>query len=144
MIFARHTSFFTIVILGFITATAAAQQTAPREKILLDAGWKFRLGDAPDAGAKFDYPEVKDLAKTRVDEVGLEPAKDLPDPVAGNLGGDVSFVQPDFNDAAWRALDLPHDWAVELPFDQKADVMHGFKPVGPGYSQNNIGWYRRQ
>ena len=25
---------------------------------------------------------------------------------------------PDFNDAAWRTLDLPHDWSIEGPFDQ--------------------------
>jgi hypothetical protein len=45
---------------------------APRETNLMDFGWKFHLGDAPDVGTNLDYPEVSDLAKTRVDEVGLE------------------------------------------------------------------------
>ena len=44
---------------------------------------------------------------------------------------------------SWRSLDLPHDWAIELPFDQNSDGSHGFKPVGPGYPKNSVGWYRR-
>ena len=48
-----------------------------------------------------------------------------------------------FADAYWRVVNLPHDWAVELPFDRTADGSHGFKPVGPGYPKNSIGWYRR-
>ena len=132
------------ILTGFASLASAAD--SPREKLLLDFNWKFHLGDAPDAGMKFDYPEVKDLAKTRIDEIGLEGelAKDLPDPVASNLGGDVSFVQANFKDSDWRKLDLPHDWVVELPFDEKSDVKHGFKPVGPGFPQNSIGWYRRE
>ena len=119
-------------------------QDSPRERLLFDFGWKFHLGDAPDAGNKLDYPEVLDLAKTEVPEIGKEGEAALPDPVAVNLGGNVSFVQPGYDDSNWRALDLPHDWAVELPFDSTAEVRHGFKPVGKGFPQNNIGWYRRQ
>jgi beta-galactosidase len=33
-------------------------------------------------------------------------------------------MSPQFDDRGWRVLDLPHDWAVELPFDSKA----GYKP----------------
>jgi beta-galactosidase len=32
---------------------------------------------------------------------------------------------------------------VELPFDAKADGAHGFKPVGDGFPQNSVAWYRR-
>src|SRR5580704_13496907 len=86
-----------VLMFGAIIASAA---DSPREKLLMDFGWKFHLGDAPDAGTNFNYPEVKDLTKTHVDEIGLEGelAKDLPDPVSNNLGGGVSFVQPDFKD----------------------------------------------
>lgn len=43
-----------------------------------------------------------------------------------------------FDDSQWRALDLPHDWSVEGPFDQKAPAgaQGGFLPCG-------IGWYRK-
>jgi beta-galactosidase len=120
------------------------QPAETRERLLFDFGWKFHLGDAPDAGTKLDYPEVSDLAKTHLDEIGKEGEANVPDPVATNLGGDLSFVQTGFDDSGWRDLNLPHDWVVELPFDSNANVGHGFKPVGPGFSTNNIGWYRRE
>ncbi|HTX22397.1 MAG TPA: beta-galactosidase GalA [Candidatus Aquilonibacter sp.] len=136
------------ILLCFCAAIfkATGAEPSPRERLLMDFDWKFHLGDAPDAGTNLDYPEVTDLAKTKLDEIGQEGelATNLPDPVASNLGGNISFVQPDFDDSDWRSLDLPHDWAVELPFDEKADYKHGFKPVGPGFPQNDIGWYRRE
>jgi beta-galactosidase len=121
-----------------------AAQDSPRERLLFDFGWKFHLGDAPDAGTQFDYPEVSDLTKTRINEIGKEGEADVPNPAATNLGGNVSFVQPDFDDSGWREVNLPHDWVVELPFDEHADLKHGFKPVGPGFTTNSIGWYRRE
>jgi beta-galactosidase len=122
-----------------------ASTDSPRERLLFDFGWKFHLGDAPDATNQFDYPEVADVSKTRVAAVGQEgELADLSAAVKDNVGANVSFVQPGFDDSGWRALDLPHDWAVELPFDPKAEARHGFKPVGPGFSQNSIGWYRRE
>jgi beta-galactosidase len=127
-------------------SSLAARAESPRERMLMDFNWRFELGDAPDAGTKFDYPEVNELAKTRLNEVGLgaKLIADLPDPAQSNLGADVSFVKPDFDDSRWRRLDLPHDWAVELPFSTNADVKHGFKPVGAAFPQNSIGWYRRE
>ena len=94
--------------------TAAPAAASPREHLSLDAGWKFHLGD--------DWPDALRLDK------------------AGSSGGPASEK---FNDTAWRSLDLPHDWAIELPFDPASDTSHGFKPVGPGFYKNSIGWYRR-
>src|ERR1041385_8793256 len=48
-----------------------------------------------------------------------------------------------FDDSRWRPLQLPHDWAVELPLDATADADHGFKPLGPKFPQNSVAWYRR-
>ncbi|HEY2081630.1 MAG TPA: glycoside hydrolase family 2 TIM barrel-domain containing protein, partial [Verrucomicrobiae bacterium] len=127
-------------------ATGAESPAGGRERLLLDFNWRFELGDAPDAGTKFNYPEVSDLAKTHIDEIGrgAKLIADLPGPAQSNLGADVSFVKPAFDDSHWRALDLPHDWAVELPFSTNADFRHGFKPVGPGFPESSIGWYRRE
>jgi beta-galactosidase len=47
--------------------------------------------------------------------------------------------QPGFADAAWRSLDLPHDWSVEGPFEQNA-ISSG---TG-GYAPTGIGWYRKR
>lgn len=43
---------------------------------------------------------------------------------------------PDFDDSNWRRLNLPHDWAVEQPYDSTANLSQG-------YRQRGIGWYRR-
>src|SRR5215475_11316804 len=87
---------------------------SPRERLLMDFNWRFHLGDAPDATNKFDYPEVNDLAKTRLNEIGVgnQLITNLANPFVSNLGADVSFAKMNFDDSRWRLLDLPHDWAV--------------------------------
>ncbi len=55
------------------------------------------------------------------------------------LKGDATGAeQPQFDDAAWRAVNVPHDWAIEGPFDQKnpAGGAGAFLPGG-------VGWYRK-
>jgi beta-galactosidase len=137
-----------IIGFGFLTLVVATAFAAeqPRERLPLDFGWRFHLGDAPDSGNIFEYPEVKDLTKTHVEEVGLEEklVAGLPNSVTANLGGKVSFAQPKFDDSKWRPLDLPHDWAVEMPFATNADLKHGFKTVGGKFQEDSIGWYRRE
>jgi beta-galactosidase len=48
-----------------------------------------------------------------------------------------------FDDRAWRTLSLPHDWAVELPFDPKGGFSHGFRKMGPNFPETSVGWYRK-
>lgn len=85
-----------------------------RERRLMDSEWKFHLGDLPGFEENLINAGVND-----------GPTK---------LG---------FRDSAWRTVHLPHDWAVELPFDRHANASHGYKPVGPGFPANSIGWYRK-
>jgi beta-galactosidase len=56
----------------------------------------------------------------------------------GNPGGDVSYVQPDFDDSSWQQINLPHDWAIEGPFARAGGGGMGRLP-SPG-----IGWYRKK
>ncbi len=52
--------------------------------------------------------------------------------------------RPDFDDTGWEAIDLPHDWAVALPFHEDEWLTaHGSKPLGRDYPETSIGWYRR-
>jgi beta-galactosidase len=134
--------FACAVLLSF--ATIAAE--SPRERLLMDFNWRFELGDAPDAGTNLDYPEVKNLSKTHLDEIGLgaKLIENLPAPVENNLGSNISFLKWGYDDRHWRQLDLPHDWAVELGFATNADFHHGFKTVGPNFPESSIGWYRRE
>src|SRR5215472_14700950 len=46
--------------------------------------------------------------------------------------------KPDFDDASWRSLDLPHDWSIEGPYAQTNST-----GGGGGYVPAGIGWYRR-
>jgi len=41
-----------------------------------------------------------------------------------------------YDDAGWRTVDLPHDWAIEGVPDPAADADHGCRVGG-------VGWYRR-
>ncbi len=42
-----------------------------------------------------------------------------------------------FNDTGWRAVQLPHDWAIEGPFDEQYNARAGGLPF------HGIGWYRK-
>ena len=95
-----------------------------REHLLMDFGWKFIFGqwgsfenDFKSGTSYFTY-----FAKTGYGD----------GPASSN-----------FDDRAWRSLDLPHDWAVELPFSGEASHSHGYKTVGWKYPENSVGWYRK-
>jgi beta-galactosidase len=137
----RRVACFAAVVVACLACSTFGTE---RQRLLMDDGWRFTLNDPPDAGTVFDFPEARDLSKARPADIAAEPALEAArqDPAAINLGGQVSFVQPSFNDGQWRSLDLPHDWVVELPFDSRADVNHGFKAISPKIG-NTIGWYRR-
>ena len=51
--------------------------------------------------------------------------------------GDHGAAEPGFNDAAWRKLDLPHDWGIEGPFKQEYPGETGKLPWW------GVAWYRK-
>ncbi|MGA2061205.1 MAG: glycoside hydrolase family 2 TIM barrel-domain containing protein [Thermoguttaceae bacterium] len=55
-----------------------------------------------------------------------------------NLGDVQGAETPDFNDSAWRGVDLPHDYGIEgkVNKDNPGDGSAGYFPGG-------LGWYRR-
>ncbi len=110
--FPRH--LLVIVMLCMSFAANAASKGAARERLSLDRGWLFHLGDIIP-------PEIK----------GADPS--YHNAKAGNAPGAAATT---FDDSDWRKLDLPHDWAVEGPFDPKGNSAQGYRPRG-------VGWYRR-
>ena len=53
-------------------------------------------------------------------------------------------LQENYDESKWRLIDLPHDWAVELDFQNDPGLVnHGFKPLDRNYPATSIGWYRR-
>jgi beta-galactosidase len=105
-------------------SAAALAAVAPREQLLFDFGWKFQFGHSSDPARDLGFGNGQgDFAKT----------------------GDFAFAKAKFDDSKWRALNLPHDWAVELPFvHDDVQMSHGYKPVGRRYPETSVGWYRRE
>lgn len=103
----------------------SAAASAGRERLLLDFGWRFHFGNADDAAKDFGfgYDRTGNFQKT------------------GNFIGASALA---FDDSDWRPLDLPHDWAVELPFhEDPALTSKGSYPLGRSYPETSVGWYRR-
>lgn len=113
-----------------LAAAATNGATATRERLLMDFGWRFKLGHGSDPTLDLGFGfGQSDFAKT----------------------GDFAVAKPGFGTNDWRTLDLPHDWAVELPFVRdeagEGDAQlrsHGFKPLGRRYPATSVGWYRRE
>ena len=70
--------------------------------------------------------------------VGDDRSLDFTADWAFRLGDDTAAARPDYNDADWRKLNLPHDWAVEGEFSR--DNPSG---TGGGALPGGIGWYRK-
>ena len=52
------------------------------------------------------------------------------------LGEAAGAEKTDFDDSGWRSLDLPHDFQIEMPWNEKANRSRGFKDMATG-------WYRK-
>ena len=50
-----------------------------------------------------------------------------------NLGDSASAPETDFNDAAWKDVNLPHDFSISQDFTDKGEAESGFLPGGTGW-----------
>ena len=118
--------FFLNVLMICLGVNSFAQSTSPRQKINFDDNWKFHFGHAANPEKDFNYSITTIFSKSG--------------------GAARTAIDPKFKDSAWRTLNLPHDWAVELPFayvDNFDVESHGYKPVGGLFPETSIGWYRK-
>jgi beta-galactosidase len=100
------------ILIGIARTHAASE--AAGETLSLDRGWLFHEGDIPFPtviGHQMSYSNAK----------------------SGTAWGAAA---PSFDDSSWQQVNLPHDWAVEQPFDPKANISQGYRDRG-------MGWYRR-
>lgn len=112
---------FSVILLAFSLASSAQTKT------LLDENWRFHFGHAANPEKDFNYSLSTIFSKSG--------------------GAPKTAIDPSFKDSSWRLLNLPHDWAVELPFvyHPSAEVeSHGYKPVGGYFPETSIGWYRKK
>src|SRR3974390_123849 len=110
-------------LLARYPAPESGGTVAPRERLLFDFGWKFFQGHGSDPARDLGFGMGQgDFAKS----------------------GEFEFSTAKFDDSKWRSLNLPHDWAVELPFVWDDVLMsHGYKPLGRPSPGASGGWYRR-
>ena len=113
-----------------VPANAVATETEPlsrRQRLLLDFNWRFHFGNAADPSKDFNF--------------------------GGNGYGAYTFAKTgeifapalsNFDDSGWQRIDLPHDFAVALPFVDAPELNDfGYKPVGRDFPETSTGWYRR-
>jgi len=108
-----------------LSAFSQKQNVEIRERLLMDFGWRFAQGHATDYTKDFTTGTsyFTYFAKT-------------------GYGDGAAAAQ--FKDSTWREVDLPHDWAVELPFSGNASHSHGYKTIGYKYPETSVGWYRKK
>lgn len=148
-------------------AVALLAAAAPRERVSINAGWRFTMGDPAGSSASLRYdvrPEVKAsedgkaadavpqaavLAATAQEQVlkpWILPSGNafISDPArrhrrpAQEPRLDVAYLKPGYDDGAWKRVDLPHDWAIAGPFLESGP--YGGAGRLPSWG---IGWYRK-
>ncbi len=94
---------------------------------LLNNDWTFSLGNAASMEDDFTHGTEYFTYLCKVK----------------SSGHSHSPIMPDFDDARWQKVSLPHDWVVDLPYNGEASHSHGYKCVGWKYPENSVGWYRK-
>lgn len=116
------------------TGQAATPADSTRSVVPLMDGWRFHLGHAADPAKDFGFGQSHDTYGK-----------------SGDIG--TPIANADFDDSGWQSVALPHDWAVDLPFERfgpagseldKVGAYQGFKPVGRMWPATSVGWYRRR
>lgn len=131
-----------VVGLLFLDSTSALvcrQQNATiRERTSINAGWRFqRFTTNPD---NLSYNTLKPWILPSANNFVSEPSRRARRP--SGQPPTATYAQATYNDSAWEALDLPHDWAIKGPFYEGNNV-----PVGGGMGRlpiQGVGWYRRR
>ncbi len=117
-------SYLLLILIAIASNTFS--QILPSRKTSFDNDWKFAFGNANDPAKDFNYSLTTIFSKS------------------GNAPG--TPVDSKFYDSAWRKLNVPRDWVVELPFVNSPNddvTSHGYKPVGGLFPETSIGWYRK-
>jgi beta-galactosidase len=127
-----------LIIAIFITLsmwTTISSATPVRERLSFDSDWLFTKGDPVGIGDELSYTDIKSWVMSTGNQfvkIG-KPTQRPP----GNLGGNVAYTQPGYEDSGWQHVTLPHDWAIAGPFEQEYPGATGKLHYW------GIGWYRK-
>jgi beta-galactosidase len=157
------------ILFSLVFVASAATADLSRERILLNDHWRFTKGDPTNINSRdllYDFrptargeDQRERLAEATADAEKVaaatnrilkpwilpsgnrfikDPAKRFVRP-EGHPGSDVAYVQNSFDDSGWRVVTLPHDWAIEGPFNSGGVGGSMGRLPSPG-----IGWYRKK
>ncbi len=128
------------VLLPAGVAPAAAEGLSVRERLSLDADWRFQKED-PATATDIDllnYTNVQPwVMATGVEFARGAAAAALVRPTGNPGGSPIACAEATFDDRQWRLLNLPHDWAIEGPFRQEYPGETGKLPWW------GAAWYRK-
>lgn len=119
------------------TSSSSSQQPAVRQRLSLNKGWRFsRFTTNPDS---LSYDTLKPwmlASSTKFTPSKAQPAA-LPADTPAAITN-AKYAQAAFDDSAWEAVNVPHDWAIKGPFNAPG-VSGGMGRL----PSNGVGWYRR-
>ncbi len=125
-----------LLSLGIVPAFAASEPS-PREVVPFDTGWRFHRDDPAPAGPEFGREALRPWLLPQTNEFSNYSPAPHRRPEGAEPGAAMPATQPGYDDSAWRALDLPHDWGIEGPFDQ---ALPGETAKLPWHG---VAWYRK-
>ena len=112
-----------------------ANTSTVRERININRDWRYQIDDPDGAGTALHYSQLKPyLLPCANDFIIFGKRYQRPE---GNPGENIAYVKSDFDDSEWRHLNLPHDWAIEGPFNIDYNGSTGKLPYW------GIRWYRK-
>lgn len=112
-----------------------ANTSMVRERININRDWRYQIDDPDGVGAALHYSRLKPyLLPCANDFIIFGKRYQRPE---GNPGENIAYVKSDFDDSEWRHLNLPHDWAIEGPFNIDYNGSTGKLPYW------GIRWYRK-
>ncbi|HJZ79533.1 MAG TPA: glycoside hydrolase family 2 TIM barrel-domain containing protein, partial [Pyrinomonadaceae bacterium] len=132
----RTRSLTIAAALLFLLAPVPFVQAQPvtRTRLSFNSDWRFQKGDPPGKEGQLSYERVKPWVTATGYELIKDGRNGRP---AANLGGEMIYNDPAFDDRGWRQLNLPHDWGIEGPFKQEYPGETGKLPWW------GVGWYRK-
>ena len=128
-----------LILLSFVLIVGrdavCANTSMVRERININRDWRYQIDDPDGVGAALHYSRLKPyLLPCANDFIIFGKRYQRPE---GNPGENIGYVKSDFDDSEWRHLNLPHDWAIEGPFNIDYNGSTGKLPYW------GIRWYRK-
>lgn len=128
-----------LILLSFVLIVGrdavCANTSMVRERININRDWRYQIDDPDGVGAALHYSRLKPyLLPCANDFIIFGKRYQRPE---GNPGENIAYVKSDFDDSEWRHLNLPHDWAIEGPYNIDYNGSTGKLPYW------GIRWYRK-